>query len=170
MQVLLALVILAAAFAALALPLFRPRQHAMMAATGTLGDLVAQRNGIYATLRDLDLDYQIGKLDTADYQARRALYLERAAAILEQLDALCSPSLPSGQEQIADEARQRELSGEIEREVAVLRESTRTVRSNGHVRHRTPAKQQDPGPFCTQCGKRVRPGDRFCANCGQALS
>ncbi len=171
MGILLGLIVLAAALAALAYPLYQSRPRAQFASTGLLTDLLAQRDGVYATLRDLDLDYQLGKLDEADYQARREKYVNRAALLLEQLDSLRG-SGPT----------QQELSQEIEREVAALRAKKKTVRttrtstrrpaSNGHspAPHIHPPAEAAPVLACANCGREYKSGDRFCANCGQALS
>ncbi len=160
MEIVLALVLLAAVFAALAYPLYAERPRVEFATAGTLNDLLAQRDGIYATLRDLDLDYQLGKLDAPDYQARREKYLARAAVLLQQLDALRGT-----------DAAHRDLSDEIEREVAALRRGNPSQPplargGNGEVQSAANGRRS----FCTHCGHPRGPGDRFCANCGQALS
>jgi zinc-ribbon domain len=176
MEIILGILLLAAAFAVLAYPLYTSHPHVEFATAGTLNDLLAQRDGVYATLRDLDLDYQLGKLDMPDYQARRERYLARAAVLLQQLDALRGA-----------DAAHRDLSDEIEREVAALRKRLQTADSalqveggrqtvDGRARSATNPEGSPRGTvngrgsFCTQCGRARQPGDRFCANCGQALS
>ena len=211
MEILLALVLLAAVFAVLAYPLYQSRPPLEFAPAGTLNDLLAQRDGVYATLRDLDLDYQLGKLDAVDYQALREKYLARASVLLQQLDALRG----------VDTAH-RDLSDEIEREVAVLRQQApgggdrekqkaapgpafgvqgrrpsaegrpqKTDSGRPAVVHRLQATAQEPAAangngttsaiavtadeeeeavFCTNCGRKRKPGERYCAKCGQALS
>jgi hypothetical protein len=56
-------------------------QHALTA-------LQAQREAILIALRDLDFDYQTGKLIEADYQAQRDLLMERGAVVLREIDAV----------------------------------------------------------------------------------
>ncbi len=180
-EILVAIVLLAAVFAVLAYPLYQSRPQLEFANAGTLNDLLAQRDGVYATLRDLDLDYQLGKLDAADYQARRERYLARASVLLQQLDALRGA-----------DAAHRDLSDEIEREVAVLRRQTASSGSQRAESKRQPAKRMPaaangrrPGvapavaasekeeeevSFCTNCGRARKPGERYCAKCGHALT
>lgn len=145
MEILLGLVLLTAVFALLGYPLYRARPRALVAGTGALGDLVAQRDGLYATLRDLDLDFELGKLDRGDYQTRREKYLARATLVLKQLDLIREEG-----------AKASSQSEEIEREVAVLR--------------RTPAAgAESDSPVCPNCGRAYNEGDRFCGRCGNTL-
>ncbi len=146
MDLVLAAALLALVFAVLAYPLYRTRTRTLLFSTNPLGDMVAQRDGIYATLRDLDQDYQIGKLDEADYRARREKYLGRAATVLRQIDA---------EKNVAGSSAAQ--SDAIEAEVAALRQA----------RH---AQQAEPAGFCRKCGHPFKEGDLFCAKCGQALS
>ncbi|MGB8645944.1 MAG: zinc ribbon domain-containing protein [Anaerolineae bacterium] len=144
MEVILAAVLLALVFAALAYPLYAGRVRVQFAGGNTLDELTAQRDGIYAMLRDVDQDYQLGKLDDVDYRERREKYLAQATGVLQQLDA----QRKSGPVSVE--------SDEIEREVAALR----------RPRHDT---QTAAAAFCRNCGRPVKPGDRFCAKCGHGL-
>ncbi len=153
MDILLAVVILAAALAALAYPVYLRKTRVPLAPPGTLGDLLAQREGIYASLRDLELDYEMGKFDAADYTAHREKYLSRAAAVLQRLDAL------TGAEQ-----NDPERSQDIERRVAEVR-----------ARRKADASRRGTGPrssvagYCPNCGRAFHSGDHFCRKCGHAL-
>lgn len=155
----LVIVVLAAAFAALALPLYRAQAQGAALNVSSLDDLLAQRDGIYATLRDLDLDRQLGKLDASDYGVLREKYMARATEILERLDTL------------RGEGQGQEASAEIEREVAAMRKATKLQPKP--IANPTPASSaaKDPSPdlYCTNCGRQYKPGDQFCARCGRAL-
>jgi hypothetical protein len=50
--------------------------------------LLQERNAIYAEIRDLDFDYQTGKLPGDEYAARRHQLVARGVEALKQLDAL----------------------------------------------------------------------------------
>ncbi|MGE5139755.1 MAG: hypothetical protein ACM3JD_09850 [Rudaea sp.] len=146
MDLILAGILLIGVFAALGYPLYRARPRVRVSGGSPLGDLLAQRDGLYATLRDLDLDFQLGKLDEADYRGLREKYLSRAATVLHEIDAFRSNSKRSA------------LDDGIEREVAALR---RTSAGNGR-----PAGER----VCSNCGRPFQNGDLFCGKCGQALS
>ena len=117
MNLLLGLILLAAAFAILAYPLYQSRARALIGSGGAFSELEAQRDGLYATLRDLDLDYELGKLDVEDYTARREKYLARASLVLQQLDLERSTN-----------EEESDLGEEIEREVAALRRPPSDIR------------------------------------------
>src|SRR5919206_5369439 len=88
MDIFLAIVLLFVVLTILAYPLYRSRPAAALTRTSALDDLQAERDGLYATMRDLDQDYQLGKLDEADYPALREKHLARAAQVLRMLDAV----------------------------------------------------------------------------------
>lgn len=174
----LTILVLVLALAGLAYPLYRARTQIAGVNVSTLDDLLAQRDGVYATLRDLELDQELGKLDASDYTSLRERYMLRATEILQQLDVL------------RGEGGGQEASAEIEQEVAALRKTTkdegrfaekrlataddgqRTVDAKTKVApSKAGTKQGDAAVdmFCTNCGRPYKPGDKFCARCGHAL-
>ncbi len=172
MDILLAFLLLAAVLAVLAYPLYQSRPRAALSVGGALSDLLAQRDGLYATLRDLDLDYELGKLDSEDYNARREKYLSRAALVLKQLDTVRGADGP-----------ENALSDDIEREVAALRRQStesKTPPSTDHIEPRSPSPRVPSrvlkagsvrsAPTCPNCGRAYNEGDRFCALCGHTLT
>lgn len=146
MDILFGLILLAAALLVLAFPLYRTRGRALLPSGSAAGELLAQRDGLYATLRDLDLDYELGKMDAGDYRDRREKYLARASIVLQQLD---SSRAAQGSGSLSSE--------EIERGVAALRQ----------LSAQRPAK---PVLACPNCGRVYNEGDSFCARCGHTLS
>ncbi len=110
---------------------------------------------ILQAIKDLDFDYQTGKVEEADYERlRKALVLE-AAQLLQ-----------------AAEQREAELERALEEAIARKRlgpkarvEGGRAIEANPGP----PAAQAEAGPatrFCTSCGNRLLEGDRFCDRCG----
>jgi len=110
--------------------------------------LTARRDAIYALIRELDADYETGKVNDHDYQALRKQYVAEGVSVLKQLDTL------TGEDgRIAIEA-------EIEARVLALRRTHPTVET---------ADRQPATRFCTQCGHPADLEDRFCARCGTSL-
>jgi hypothetical protein len=50
--------------------------------------LLQERNAIYAEIRNLDFDYQTGKIPGDEYAVRRHRLVARGVEVLKQLDAL----------------------------------------------------------------------------------
>jgi hypothetical protein len=53
-----------------------------------LQELLAEKETVYAAIQELDFDWKSGKLSAEDHQSLRQRYEERAALILQQIDAL----------------------------------------------------------------------------------
>jgi hypothetical protein len=141
----LGLAILVAAYVARPLILQRVAHDHAPSELPPRKQLAARRDAVYALIRELDSDYQTGKLNSQDYQTMRERYVIEGAALLKQLDAL------SGQNGRAA------LEAELEARVLNLRrDQTAPVAASGGI----------TGRFCTQCGQAVDAGDRFCAYCG----
>ncbi|HZQ08701.1 MAG TPA: zinc ribbon domain-containing protein [Anaerolineae bacterium] len=179
MEFLLAILVLVVALAVLAYPLYRARTQTVSVSAATLDDLLAQREGVYATLRDLELDKQLGKLDEADYKSLREKYMRRAAGILQDLDTL------------RGEGKGAAASAEIEKEVAALRrpldsaggklptevgrqqtDDRRPLMERERNKSKPPSTVVRPPSQsrCPNCGRAYHAGDKFCAQCGRALS
>ncbi len=86
MEIVLVAIVLAAVFAFIAYPVLNPpRQEKTQ--SDALDMLIAQRDSAYQAIRDLDFDYQLGKLSAKDYSALRDRYKARAASALREIDA-----------------------------------------------------------------------------------
>lgn len=91
-------------------------------------DLIARRDAIYAVIRDLDFDFETGKLTEEDYRAQRQTWVEQGVETLKALDALKSDApapahddhLPAG----PAVALNGDLEARIEAAVAARRRTT----------------------------------------------
>jgi hypothetical protein len=115
-----------------------------------LDALLRRKALLYSNMKDLEFEFQMGKLSEADHERLRAEDRAEAARILREIDAL---------------EDRGDVDAIIEREIAARRAGAPVVR-------RSPAMPEPPpGPalFCTGCGARAREGDRFCGRCGRSL-
>ena len=142
--------------------------------------LLAERDALYTTIRDLDFDFQTGKLLEADYRVTREKYTARGVEILKELDALGLDR----QLQTADSRRRQAAAiDEVEAAVQARRKSKSPVASRmaeeneieAAIRARRQTKisnQQSTASYqaCPSCGTPFDPADRFCAKCGAALT
>lgn len=104
--------------------------------------LLLQKEMLYGAIRDLDFDFQTGKVDQKDYAELRQQLEREAVQILRQLDA-ADPLVA--------------LDHEIEHQVLALR---RPVAST------VCGSSQKP---CFSCGTLIENDENFCPCCGQAL-
>lgn len=150
----------------------------------TLGELEMKRDAIYSAIKDLELDFESGKIAEQDYQQGRLKFLQEVAGILKQIDALSGDfesrldaqvdALLTQDDLITEDLR-TDARNEIQAQLAVFETATSNYACPqcGH-----PYEIGDT--FCTQCGfslitecpschGQVRPGDKFCPHCGENL-
>jgi hypothetical protein len=116
--------------------------------------LLAEREALLATLRDLDADARAERLGADDHARLRAESVDRAARVLTALDVLAAENA----------GRTAEIVAAIEREVAQLRDLA--TPAGAHA----PAVDAAGGVRCAACGRQCPGGDQFCARCGHALA
>jgi len=103
---------------------------------------VLQKEMLYVAMRDLDFDFQTGKVDQKDYGELRRQLEKEAVDILRQLDAVDPRTV---------------FDNELERQVIGLR------------RHHTSTARDSGAETCPSCGTPLESDDNFCPSCGQAL-
>ena len=135
----------AAAFFVL-LPLFRVSESGLeieLMAETEIDRLMDRKSAIYRNLKDLSLEYAMGRLSDEDYRQLEEGYKEDAAAILYKLEQL-------------------EGSAGMEQDAAPK------VVSKGEVQ--SGAKPAEAPGKCPSCGSDIIPGKKFCADCGHQLA
>jgi len=104
--------------------------------------LLLQKEMLYGAIRDLDFDFQTGKVDQKDYAELRQQLEREAVQILRQFDA-ADPLVA--------------LNHEIEQQVLVLR------------RHSASMVCDSRRESCSGCGSPLEHDENFCPCCGQVL-
>jgi ribosomal protein L32 len=134
-------------------PLFRPSPLASVSPPeGGDRDKILQRSkeDVYAAIKEMDFDREMGKISDEDYRELRAQYAAKAVAILRESERT--------------KAAETDVESAIEKEVQRLRGKEtgkrKTKKSQGSAHQIN---------FCPQCGKKVAPRDRFCQGCGMNL-
>jgi hypothetical protein len=84
--------VLAAVFAYIAYPILKPPPEEIVE-RNALDPLVTERESAYQAIRDLDFDFQLGKLSATDYETLRERQKSHAAAVLQEIDALGQPQI-----------------------------------------------------------------------------
>jgi len=144
-SILLGLALLIAVAFIVAQPFIEPRRE-QVAEAGEADQLRQQRDKLLVTLRDLDFDHALGKIQTEDYTPLRAGLVAEGAAVLKQLEAL-------GQSQPQPVASDKDWDAKIEQAIVARRK----------------AHPAATGAVCPSCNAPVKAGDRFCPRCGVAL-
>jgi hypothetical protein len=131
-------------------PLFRGSENSLdieLMAENEMDRLIDRKMSIYRNLKDLALEYKMGRLSDEDFRHLEADYKKDAAVILEELEQLDSSE---GLNVSPDTPMEKEISSGQGNDTA-----DRTAAPGG-------AK-------CPSCGSEIIPGKKFCADCGRKL-
>jgi hypothetical protein len=104
--------------------------------------LLLQKEMLYGAIRDLDFDFQTGKVDQKDYAELRQQLEREAVQVLRQLDAV-DPLVA--------------LDHEIEQQVLALRRPLASIACDSSRK------------ACFSCGSPLADSENFCPSCGQAV-
>ena len=92
MDILLIVIIIIATLIIIGLPLVNAKRYHVLSdgilGAGPFEDLYNERDRALDALRDLQVEHTIGKISDADYTMLKARYDSKAAAALQQIDAL----------------------------------------------------------------------------------
>ena len=113
--------------------------------------LEEKREVLYENLRDLHLEYRMGKLSDQDYQQTQARYQEEMAALLHQLEHL---SLSAAQAAFVP-GLPADLPADLSAVVP-------------HSGTKAEARRAKAGR-CPRCGQDNPASNRFCGTCGAKL-
>lgn len=95
--------------------MIRPKQKAGVSTEVEV--LTEQRDAIYSVIRDLDFDYETGKLGEDDYRLQREIWVQRGVEVLKVLDGL-QPAADNGFPSAVDV----DLDAQIEAAIASRRQ------------------------------------------------
>ena len=121
---------------------FTPKQEDI------LEKLKSQKDGVYATIRELEFDLSMGKLSEEDFQILKRQYLQEAAGYMQEMDKLKPPPAEIS----------KPMDTDLEEEI--VQENTA---------NRTPESTQRKYIYCTSCGEQAAVESRYCAACGSNL-
>jgi hypothetical protein len=166
-----ALLMTAAVFGLVGYPLLRPPRR--QAAAGPVDgrqreEILSRRDAAYAAMKELDFEYQLGNLSLKDYEDLRTRYRDRAADVLQELDALeREAEVPRTQRSRG--SRDGGAEDEIEQAVAILRqrrEGKWLTSPDGAPAQMGEGALPSGGRACPTCHEPVAAGEHFCGNCG----
>ena len=146
-----------------------------------LSSLLADRDRIINSLRELDFDNSVGKIPEEDYPTQRTLLLQQGADVLRQLDAFQVSPQPVETAETTEAVKT--IEARIETAIAAHRSALNSAPSvengNGYaeiddnvevlIAARRRARHEKSAGFCPKCGNPVQNSDRFCTRCGATL-
>lgn len=78
------------------LPIFKGRSNSIsqtgVGGNGRIKDLEERKHTIYSSIKDIDFDYQMGKLSQEDYETLRATYKQDAVSVLKEIEQASTPA------------------------------------------------------------------------------
>jgi len=105
-----------------------------------LADLKRRRLVVYENLKDLEFEYQSGKLANQDYQSLKQNYLGEAATLMAA----------------SQEAEQlKEIDALLEHEIAARRTSRKKPPPQDYVCPKCGFENPVPVKFCGECGTKI---------------
>lgn len=103
-----------------------------------LHHLLSRKDSIYTALRDLEFDYQTGKLSDDDYEGLRAKFTSEASVVLEEID-----------EMRAAKPSQKTKKGKKAEKTAM------TTASDGSTCDECGFAFKEGDKFCKSCGTKI---------------
>lgn len=133
-------------------------------------DLLKKRDFIYSSIRELNIDYNMGKLAAEDHEALRQEYMNEASDVLDELDRTAVNDLPVD-EQIEEAVR---AVREIRRGRKPASGEAVTVDDEAVAAEDAPTEAARPVPSarvqeCRICRTVNEQSARFCIECGASL-
>ena len=177
---LIAFVLSLAALAFVVWPLLKPGPAPVIVEDDRLTELLGRKDAVMMAIKELEFDYNVGKLSEEDYQLYDQRLRRQAVGLLQQIEQVAPQSAGLDATLEAEIARRRRVA---EPSAAGVRQpAPAAVAAGGRPTTAVPVPAAtipaavtaplnggngDAKPrFCTNCGNRLEPHHKFCANCG----
>jgi|GEM_PF-746551 len=126
-----------------------------------------ERRALVEALRDLEHDFETGKVEAADYEPLRAALRARALELLEAERAAAARDAARGG--LPGHAAAPAVSAPAGGTPAPAAATAPAPEAGGAPAPRAAGGGGAAAPGCSACGHAPAPGDRFCARCGARL-
>ena len=148
--------------------------RAAWAAWARRDDLQKKKDFIYSSIRELNIDYSMGKLAAEDHETLRQEYMNEASDVLDELDRTAGSDLPV-EEQIEEavlEIRRGREPGAAVVEAPVEVTKIAVERPAQPEQSERPVQPAQPvsGQACGGCGTVNEESAKFCIECGASLT
>ncbi len=145
-----------------------------MVARSRRDDLLKKKDFIYSAIRELNIDFSMGKLAAEDHEALRQEYMKEASDVLDELDRSAATELPVAsqiEEAVLDIRRSRgpapaaEKTTEVDKKTDVIGQDEKDL-------DKITVDQKPPAPTtlaCGSCGTVNEETANYCIECGASL-
>jgi hypothetical protein len=162
-----ATVLIAVALSALAVlyvvrPLLAPGPAPVMLEDDRLSELLARKDTVLTAIKELEFDYQVGKVSEEDFQRLDQRLRRQAIGLIQQIEKLAPESATLDERLEAEIAQLRRTQDRASQPAPVASAANSAVLVNGDA---LPAAR-----FCTNCGQPLEPAHKFCAYCGAPVA
>jgi hypothetical protein len=141
-------------------PLLKEGRSTLVLDDDKFTELLGRKDATLQAIKDLEFDYQVGKMSQEDFQRLDQRLRRQAIAYLQQIEKIAPASAT--------------LDEQLEAIIAQFRQTSQPPLSSVAV----PGNGESPVEavstaqatlFCTQCGKPVAAEHKFCAHCGTPI-
>ena len=148
-----------------------------------LSTLLAERDRVLRSLKELEFDYYLGKIPEADYPNQRKLLIQEGVEVLKNLDKLQLSESNTGvyQRVEGDNAPQRDSLEKLSpkpngngRKSASLAAGSVVAAADDEIEvllaNRRRSRRDRATGFCPKCGSPHHKSDQFCPRCGAKIT
>lgn len=155
-------------------PIFERHLLPATQAEQDISSLMAERDHVIASIKELDDDYNLGKIPVEEYPTQRTALLLHGADILRIMDDNQSAhaSLPAEHRLEADilAHRQNRAANHLPKKNGNAVPPVPDDELEQKIASRRRTMQGKASGFCPKCGRPIQAMDRFCPHCGATLS
>ena len=129
-----------------------------------LKSLDNQKETLYSAIRDIDFDFELGKLSKEDFIELKNQYKFEAAGVLKEID------------QIQNQGGTKTPDYELEQEILTYRKRKPDSYSDdnkiqeGISAFKSASNKTNTDHKCSGCGSEYSSADLFCSKCGASLN
>lgn len=171
-ELVVALLISVAALLAVAWPLLKKGPTPVLVEDDRLVELLHRKDQIMTSIKDLEFDYRVGKLDSQDYQLYDQRLRRQAIGVLQQIEKVAPEAarFDASLEETILRHRKVAPSTATAASIAVAAPQQHTgvvsKQANAQQLAATAMRPNADVRYCTNCGNQLAPHHKFCSNCG----
>lgn len=131
--------------------------------------LLAERDRYINALKELDFDYEMGKVPEEEYPNQRAGLLKKGTDALRKLDEYEGTQDTSAEDRLEAviAARRADATDALANAPKVAPGMDADDELESLIAARRSKRKAKSGGFCPNCGHAVLATDKFCTNCGK---